>query len=440
MSLEVFEALNEALEGSRRTCFLGEVLRTQTLLALWDGMVLDETERGLIVSPHGRAERAFTGHLAALLHVSKPRAATMLHAAITARSLPVTYGVFQTGAFAWQAMEAVVRNLGALSGDAREQYDLGAARLAAEENPQRLDPALSRLHDALDHDDATDAGAAAHRDRRVRARPGALGAATLTLTGPQTDIAAVYETAHRLAVAAHGVRGETRTMDQLRYDCTLDVILHGFASAPSEGAPDPGDDPRTPATPFERLGDPRVPHRKAIQAEILVTVPAATAVGVSDEPGRLGGWGSLPAAEMRRIVAAARYWTRVEIDPVDDAILAFDSHERAIPTALRRLISMRSDTCDEPGCPVGAHLADIDRVIRVDYRGRTVEINLSALCRSSHQDKDDGYVDVERDADGSLRWHTTRWGGHASKKPSITIRRRPRPEDIEDVPPWDVAA
>ena len=449
--MAVFDALNDAVEGARRTHHLSDVLQAQTMLALWDAVVLDETARGLVVREGGLAERAFGGHLSGLLRVSRNRAIGMLHTATAIRDLPVSWGVFTTGAFGWPAVEAIVRNRGTLTGDAREQYDIGAAALAVETVPQRLDPALSRLHDSLDHDAATDAAASAHRGRTVQARPGTAGAGTLTLTGPETDIAALHDAAHRAAVSAHGVEGETRTVRQLMYDCLVDVVLHGLA-APSpasviadEGSadgptPTRSSDAQTPADPFERLGDPRVPQRKAIQATILVTVPAAAAVGASNEPGRLAGWGSLAPAEARRIVAAARHWTRVEVDPVDDAILAFDSHERAIPAALRRLIWMRSETCDEPGCAVPAHHADIDHVIRVEHDGRTREINLSALCRAGHQTKDDGYVDVERDADGDIHWNTPRWGGRSTKRPAIRIRRRPGTSDTQAAAPWDRAA
>ena len=466
VSLRVFEALNGAVEGARRARCLGEVLQAQTMLALWDAVVVDETARGLVVREGGLAERAFSGHLAGLLQVSRNRAIGMLHTATAIRDLPVSWGVFGGGGFGWQAVESIVRNRGTLTGDALDQYDLGAARLSAETVPQCLDPALSRLHDALDHDAATDAAASAHRTRSAQARPGAAGAGTLTLTGPETDIAAMHDAAHRAAVAAHGVEGETRTIRQLMYDCLVDVILHGLAApapapAPvSDGAgstgrdadaattdsapaPAPADPTSTPADPFERLGDPRVPQRKAIQATIVVTVPAATAVGAGQETGKLAGWESLAPAEARRIIGAARHWTRVELDPVDDAILAFDSHEGSIPAALRRLIWARSETCDQPHCPAPAHHADIDHVVRVEHGGRTTHVNLSALCRSDHQTKDDGYVDVRRDPDGTLTWNTTRWGGRTTKKPALRIRPAPAPApaaEDDDSAPWDTAA
>ncbi len=435
----MFHALNDAVEGSPRATFLAEAMRTQAMLALWDAVVVDEAAQERVPQQGGRAERAFALHLGGLLRVSRNRAVSMLHAAIGLRGLQVSYGLFVSGAFAWQAAEAIVRCAGGLDGEARAAYDLEAARLAAEVPPQLLDARLTRLHDALDHRAATERGAATHRERSVRARPGGDGSGMLTVTGPETDIAALYETAHRAAVAAHGLEGETRTVQQLMYDIVLDLLLGGCAAEPADVAERP-DGGSTPSTPFERLGDPRVPGRKAIAAQIVVTVPAATDIGASDEPGKVLGWGSLPAAEGRRIVAAARSWTRAEVDPIDGAILGFDSHERRIPTALRRLIWMRSGTCDEQGCPVGAHRTDIDHVIRVEHGGRTTEINLSSLCRGGHQTKDDGYIDVERTAEGALVWRTRRWGGRFVKRPDTTIRRRDDPERDDGPAPWDIAA
>lgn len=428
----MFEALNAVVSGSSAAVHLAEAMRTQSVLALWDAVVVDERSRGMSTAEGGLAERGFAVHLAGLLQMSRGAAVRLLHCSVSLRDgLPQTYAAFLQGDFGWRAAEAVVRNRGALTGSARERYDRAAVVLARDAVPQRLDEQLTRLHDSLDGEAATARAAAAFRDRGVRARPGAQGEATLTLTGPEADIAAMYETAHRMAVAAHGAPGEDRAVSTLMYDGLVDVVLHGLAAPP---APDSS----TPADPFERLGDPRVPHRRAVHAEILVTVPAATAAGVSSEPGRLAGWGSVSAAEVRRIVAAARYWTRVEVDPVDDAVLAFDSKERAIPAALRRLIWLRSGTCDEPGCPVGAHRTDIDHVVRVEHGGRTTEINLSALCRPGHQTKDDGYMDVERTPDGDLRWRT-RWGGRFVKKAATRIRRRD-PGGGWDPAPWDTAA
>ncbi|WP_375387245.1 HNH endonuclease signature motif containing protein [uncultured Amnibacterium sp.] len=436
----MFAALNDVAHGTVRWVRIGEARRAEAVLALWDAMVADEAADGIEVVQGSRAERAFASHLAGTLGMSRNAAVTLLHTAIAIRGLPRTHRSFRGGEFGWQSVEAVVRHLGALRGEAREQYDEGAAAIATETVPQLVDPELARLHDALDHDAATMNAAAAFRDRRVRARPGVAGEASLTFTGPEADIAAWYEKLRRSAVASHAPDEQHRSVGTLMYDIGLDVGLWGLEHPPVEIDRGP-QGALVPADPFERLGDPRVPHRKAIQAEILVMVPAETACGASNRPGTIAGWGSLAAAEVRRLIASARFWTRVETDPVDDAILAFDSAERAIPKALRRLIHLRADRCEEPGCPTGAHLADIDHVIRVEHGGRTTEINLTALCRPGHQTKDDGYVDVER-IDGDLHWNTTRWGGHFVTRSRMRIRRRPTPQtDGTDEPaPWDLSA
>lgn len=423
----MFTALSDAAVGTVRWVRLGEARRTEAVLALWDAEVADELSRGIVVVQGGRAERAFASHLAGTLGMSRNAAVALLHTAIAVRGLPQTDRAFRAGEFGWQSVEAVVRHVSALNGTAREEYDARAATIAAETVPQLLDPELARLHDALDHDAATSNAAAAFRDRRVRARPGVAGEASITFSGPETDIAAWYEKLRRSAVASHATDEQHRAVGTLMYDIGLDVGLWGLEHPPVEIAHD-STGALMPADPFERLGDPRVPNRKVIQAEILVMVPAETACGASNRPGRVAGWGSLAAAEVRRLVASARFWTRVETDPVDDAIIGFDSAERAIPKALRRLIHLRAERCEEPGCPTGAHLCDLDHAIRVEHGGRTTEINLTALCRPAHQTKDDGYVDVER-VDGDLHWNTSRWGGHFVTRSRTRIRRRPAPTD-----------
>ena len=170
-----------------------------------------------LLSEGGKAERAFGGHLAGLLRVSRPRAVTMLHTSLTragvagdVRGVPVGCVRVAGGGGGRPPARRPRRVMRGSSTTCKPR------RVAAEAVPQRLDVLLSRLHDSLDHDDAIDAAATAHRCRGVRARPGVLpGSAVLSVTGPETDIAAVYETARRAAVAAHGVEGESRSLQQL---------------------------------------------------------------------------------------------------------------------------------------------------------------------------------------------------------------------------------
>src|SRR5205085_1632014 len=160
---------------------------------------------------------------------------------------------------------------------------------------------------------------------------------------------------------------------QLMADLTIDLILHGSAA----DAPDMSD----PAYPMERIGSLRVPHRKAVEATILVVMSAETATGASNEPAEVAGMGTIDAEVARRLIQHTRTWTRVVTDPVDDAVLAIDSRERFIPSALKKLIHLRTPTCSGDDCGLPSHRADLDHVTRVEHDGRTRHTNLQPLCR-----------------------------------------------------------
>jgi hypothetical protein len=178
----------------------------------------------------------------------------------------------------------------------------------------------------------------------------------------------------------------------------------------------------------------RVPHRKAVQATLLVVVPAGTATGASNEPAELGGMGAIDAEAARHLLRHTSHWTRVVVDPVDDAVLAIDSKERYIPSGLKRLIHARSTSCEGDGCGLPAHSADLDHVVRVEHDGRTRHANLHPLCRSSHQLKDEGgHWEVEMDDDGTTVWRS-RWGAVRVVRPALRVRTNGAPPTIEGCP------
>ena len=163
-------------------------------------------------------------------------------------------------------------------------------------------------------------------------------------------------------------------------------------------------------------------------------MPAATATGAGNEPGEVAGLGTIDADLARRIIAHTATWTRVVTDPVDDAILAFDSHERYIPAALKRLIHLRMPTCAGDDCGLPAHRCDLDHIERVEHDGRTRHTNLHPLCRASHQGKDTGYLTVTMDDHGTPRWGN-RWGGTRTPPVRFTIRQN-TPKTYPDAPPF----
>jgi hypothetical protein len=174
-----------------------------------------------------------------------------------------------------------------------------------------------------------------------------------------------------------------------------------------------------------------VPGRKAVQPQILITVPAATATGVGDEPASIAGFGTIGAREAQRIVAHARYWTRILVDPVDGGVLAIDDHERYIPTGLRNWLKGRDGTCRAPGCSRSALRCDLDHTFGFACGGHTAHTNLAALCRACHRIKERGDWSVETKPDGTQIW-SSRWGGVRVTEPLL----RPKAALTDDPSPF----
>ena len=127
------------------------------------------------------------------------------------------------------------------------------------------------------------------------------------------------------------------------------------------------------------------------------------------------------------VVAHTRRWTRVVIDPVDDAVLAFDSHERHIPTGSEEAaplpaahLRMRLRAAGPP--------ADIDHITRFKHDGRTRHDNLQILCRASHIAKDAGFADVRMGAEGVPLWRK-HLGGVQKMQTGMRIKAVALPED-----------
>jgi hypothetical protein len=177
-----------------------------------------------------------------------------------------------------------------------------------------------------------------------------------------------------------------------------------------------------------------VPHAKAVDATVLVVIPAETATGASDEPAELAGFGTIDADVARRIVQHTRSWTRVVRDPVDDAVIAIDSRERFIPSGLKKLIHVRTPSCTGDDCGLPAHRADLDHVTRFEHDGRTRHTNLQPLCRPSHQMKDDGgHWRVSMGEDGSTVWRS-RWGAVRVVRPALRVRTNGVTPGADDCP------
>ncbi len=228
---------------------------------------------------------------------------------------------------------------------------------------------------------------------------------------------------------ARGYGRDGRTLDQKRADALLDLLRGGSTGG---GA--------------------------LSRWQIDIVVPLATALGSSDEPATLTGYGPIDAEHARELLTHAAL-RQVSVDPVTGQVLRVaerahpvdsaqdlqrvlremlasaapaapadtaDTDQAAagyVPTAAqRRLVHRRDRTCTFPCCTRPGHLCDLDHRQRWPL-GPTAVANLHALSRKHHRAKQAGWTPKPQ-PDGSTHWTS----------PTGRTYRRPPAHDPPDVP------
>ncbi|MGN6744428.1 MAG: hypothetical protein ACTHJL_14205 [Amnibacterium sp.] len=427
-ALDAREALfTHRLEQAERAANRAAAYLRRTMLEGWSTMVAEEEAEGRTVQPDGIVARAFSLHQATVLRLPRQVVMRQLTVGWTLRdSLPATWAVFGDGLCSEQAASIAADESGGLRGEKLVAFDLVAAQLVQQEKPGTLARKLAALRDRLDPEASIGRHAEASNRRHVTVRPRGDGQGSLIIDTDATDVAAAYDVVRQAAIKAHARDGECRTLGQLMADIAVDLILRGAAV----DAPEPAD----PAYPMERLGDIRVPGRKAVTASLLVVMTAETATGASNDAAELAGMGPIDADVARHLVQHTTSWTRVVTDPIDQAVLGIDSRDRFIPSGLKKLIHVRTPSCAGDDCGLPAHRADLDHITCVEHDGRTRHTNLQPLCRPSHRMKDEGgHWKVTSGDDGSTIWRS-RWGAVRIMRPSLRIRTNGAPPTADDYP------
>ena len=138
-------------------------------------------------------------------------------------------------------------------------------------------------------------------------------------------------------------------------------------------------------------------------AQIQVTVPATTLLGLTDTPGELAGYGPI-TAEVARRIAAHGTWRRLLTDPGSGQLLDYGRQTYRPPAQLAAFVIARDRTCGFPGCSQPARRCDLDHCKSWRTGGTTCPHNLGALCRRHHRAKDAGPWTLIRNPDGSITW------------------------------------
>ncbi|HEX4977194.1 MAG TPA: DUF222 domain-containing protein [Nocardioides sp.] len=243
----------------------------------------------------------------------------------------------------------------------------------------------------------------AFKKRRVWLRVEDNGTAALGVTGAAHELQACDYRITLIARKRCAAPDEERTLDQMRADTALDLLLGRLTvdALDSELEQDETSDGHDPGSTFHE-------HEVGRFARPVVnlTVPVTTLMGASDEPGMLGG-DPIPA-DLARIIAHDENatWYRLLTDPagnfLDLSTVAYT------PTApIWRHVTARDQLCVWPGCRRPAARCEKDH--RVPFpSGPTSTLNLDDLCSPHHRMKHIFGYHVRRRPDGRYEVTTPR--------------------------------
>ncbi|MEW1985195.1 HNH endonuclease signature motif containing protein [Pseudarthrobacter oxydans] len=207
-------------------------------------------------------------------------------------------------------------------------------------------------------------------DRRVEYRPDQDGMAWLSACLPADQAMAGWNRLNALSRAAQGPT-EPRTLTQLRADTFAEAILtSGTKTSIGDGA---------------GIGTDLTPS-SSIRAQVLVTVPVLSLMGVTDEPAMLDGYGPIPASMARDLVAnGAESFHRVLVDPRDGAPLEIGRTSYRVTKAMRNWLRLRDGQCPFPGCSNSSLGNEADHLLAWHHGGTTGISNLGQPCPKHHK-------------------------------------------------------
>jgi hypothetical protein len=212
----------------------------------------------------------------------------------------------------------------------------------------------------------------------------------------------------------------------------------------AHGPGDHGSGPPRPDTAGLAAPGP-VPGGQRLVGSVNLTMPLASWLGGSSEPGEAAGFGPLPADDARALASLIarepgshwcltltgrdgravahgcakagpaeaardgppdRWALTVTIRPLAAGECGHERESRGYQPApsLRHLVNIRHRTCGFPGCRNPAARCDQDHTIPHDRGGRTCECNLACLCRRHHQAKQAQGWWLEQPEPGVLLW------------------------------------
>jgi hypothetical protein len=223
-------------------------------------------------------------------------------------------------------------------------------------------------------------------DRRVEYRPEQDGMAWLSACLPADQAMAGW---NRLTALARGMQGpdEPRTLTQLKADNFTEAILGTGNHSGCAGAGGSDGTLTLPGNGIDaETGADAAGPSSGIRAQVLVTVPVFSLLGLTDEPAMLDGYGPIPPSMARKLVeGGASSFYRVLVDPRDGAPLEIGRTKYRISQAMRNWLRLRDGKCPFPGCNNSSPDNEADHILAWHQGGTTGVSNLGQPCPKHHK-------------------------------------------------------
>jgi hypothetical protein len=316
-------------------------------------------------------EMAIAAEIGSLLALSGRAAGALLaqsHALTT--SLPRTLAALHHGTISWQHAKVMVDETATLDpagAAALEAHFLDpdvarpAAAAAIGEIPAYRFRHKARIWRERHHTESIEKRhAKGLADRRVEYRPDQDGMAWFSVYLPGDEANAAW---NRTRAIARGLQSpeEPRTLAQLMADIGAAALLGSETGSNPAQVPSP-------------------------EAQVLVTVPVFSLLGLTDEPAMLDGHGPIPSSMARKLVAdGADSFYRVLVDPKDGAPLEIGRTSYRVTKAIRRWLRLRDGKCPFPCCSNHSLDNEADHLLAWHQGGTTGISNLGQPCPKHHR-------------------------------------------------------
>jgi hypothetical protein len=272
---------------------------------------------------------------------------------------------------------------------AQTLLDLIAAldpRVAAGLEPQLLDLAARltlgkfrkrarSLIAAADPEAFTERAKAAEQQRRVAFYGEDDGQATVAITGPAAQARAIYLALDSLA--GPGMPGDDRCVDERRFDAAFSLACSTL---------DRDDLPKR--------------HRRFVSLGITMTREAA--LGLTETPAELAGYGPIPAYAARELFPHAE-WRALLIDSATAHLTGMGSTSHDLRAAAQDFIDLRDRTCCFPTCDMPASRCQAEHAVPYP-EGASDPTNCGPMSQRHHNAKTRGHWRLVRHPDGRVDW------------------------------------